>query len=125
MKLKIWPLDRIHCKRCKGYLIHIPFGTAFFLWSDVPHGGCYRCEGNIHFHCAFQCEDNVGDDRDLLYMDCDIKKTTEYGDQNCFIYSYCDANIVNPDISIPVVNDREVLYMQQKYYLVSWDAYAY
>lgn len=68
-------------------MLHIPFGTAFFLRSDVPHSGCFGYRGNIFLHCAFQCEDNIGEDQWLFYIDPEVVKDKKLGDQKLLIYS--------------------------------------
>ena len=124
MRLKIWPLDGIHRAKCKGYMLFIPFGTALFLRSDVPHAGCFGGQGNLRLHCAFQCAENIGNSRDLFYLDSDADRATELGNQDEFIYSWCSPETENPTVDIPVIDDRASLHWQQKYYLASWDYYV-
>lgn len=124
MRLKIWPLDGIHRCTSKGFMIFIPFGTAFYLRLDVPHAGCFRGQGNLSLHCTFQCGENVGNARDLFYMDPHIDRATELGNQDEFIYSWCSPETENPEVDIPVIDDRALLHWQQRYYLASWDYYV-
>ena len=121
MWLLIWPLDGIHRKTGKSYMIHIPFSTLIFLHADVVHAGCFSKLGNICLHCAFKDAGNPSGNTFLLPLD-ELLSIRNVGDLLQTVYSLCwepEEQDYLPSFS--VINDQAINYFREKYFMAQFN----